>query len=121
MGQPSDSEAIFQLAKELSDLAGEEGNEIKLRSAVSRAYYAVFLLARDKMKVTTETEVHTEVIRQVRRQKGQLIGDALYLLKELRRTADYDFPVRNEDHKDWQKNWETASKKGEWLLSKFKL
>ena len=59
-----DAEAIFQLAREIAMLAGASGDEIKLRSAVSRAYYAVFLRFRNRLGATATTDVHGEVLRE---------------------------------------------------------
>src|SRR5437773_586053 len=121
MGQPADSQAIMELAQELARLAAVDQNEIKLRSAISRAYYAAFLLARDKLKVPSgpgTPEIHREVINQVRR-RSKMFGDYLYELKELRKTADYDFPAVEARHTDWNKNWEYTAVKVPFLLSRF--
>ena len=119
MLQRTDAEAIFQLAQELAALAGEAGDEIKLRSAVSRAYYAVFLLAREKTKVTGEHDVHAEVIRRVSRQYSLMTGDTLRKLRTRRNAADYEFPPSAE-LRDWKENWKFAESKARFLLDRFR-
>ena len=119
MLQRTDAEAIFQLAQELAALAGEIGDEIKLRSAVSRAYYAVFLLAREKTKVTSEHDVHAEVQRRVNRLYGNSIGEYLFQMRRRRNAADYEFPPPPE-LSDWKANWEYAERRGRFLMGKFR-
>ena len=126
-----DVDAILKLAHELaatsfSEVAalteGEtpsvEIDEYKLRSAVSRAYYSVFLLARHKTRINQPDNAHSVVIGAVTRRSKNL-GDALRELKEYRQSADYDFPPKDE-HKDWEKNWATVSKKSTNLINLFK-
>ena len=120
MLQRTDAEAIFQLAQELAALAGETGDEIKLRSAVSRAYYAVFLLAREKMRVVGEHDVHAEVQRRINRRYGSSIGDYLYQMRRRRVAADYEFPPSDPDIRDWKANWEYAERRGRFLMGKFR-
>ena len=119
MFQKTDAEAIFQLAQELAASASESGDEIKLRSAVSRAYYAVFLLAREKTKVTSSTDVHAEVVRRVNRQYSTMTGDTLHKMKTRRNAADYEFPP-SEEFRDWKENWRFAESKGKFLLERFR-
>ncbi len=119
MLQRTDAEAIFQLAQELAALAAESGDETKLRSAVSRAYYAVFLLAREKTGVTTEHDVHAEVQRRVNRRYGIAIGEYLFQMRKRRIAADYEFPPQQE-LRDWKTNWEVANRRGQFLLEKFR-
>ena len=118
MLQRTDAEAIFALAQELAALAGEAGEEIKLRSAVSRAYYAVFLLAREKTRVTAEHNAHAEVIRRVNRQYSLMTGDTLRKMRMRRNAADYEFPPP-ADLGDWKENWKFAEAKGRFLLDRF--
>ena len=65
-----DAEALLQLAQTIAALANELSGEITLRSAVSRAYYAVFLRFRNRLGVTATNDVYGEVLRRVRRQHG---------------------------------------------------
>ena len=106
------------LAVDLADAGIAEGNDLKIRSAVSRAYYSVFLLAQQKMRVNTSVDVHAEVIRSVKR-NSFLIAQSLYELKEYRQSADYHFPP-DEEYKDWHKNWNEVDKKASSLLRKLK-
>lgn len=119
MFQAADADAMFKLAAELAASGKAEGSEIKLRSAVSRAYYAVFLLARQKTRVTDVEKVHATVLYQVSRQKGVILADRLRELKIYRESADYGFPPQ-EDHRDWNRNWEEVNIKAQSLLARFK-
>ena len=47
----------LSLARELA----REGTEVKYRTATGRAYYALFLLAREKSNVTGTEDVHKRV------------------------------------------------------------
>ena len=114
-----DAEAIFQLAPTIAALAKASGDEITLRSAVSRAYYAVFLRFRDRLGVTATTDVHGEVLRGVRRQHGRFISRYLFQMKELRIAADCQFPPPAAS-RDWEANWKFAESKGRFLLDRFR-
>jgi len=54
----------LHLAEELATLGdqGEQPTEIKLRTAVGRAYYGILLLAREITGVTDDEAVHATVI-----------------------------------------------------------
>ena len=111
---------IFALARELAQAGLDSNDEVRLRSAVSRAYYAVFLMARDRLRVTASTNVHAEVFRQVRRRNGGfLLSDSLHTLKSYRQSADYDFPAKTE-HQDWKANWNDVNRRAETLLQRLK-
>ena len=79
------------LAEEL--LSRQE--ESALRSSISRAYYGVFCIARNKKgyKNTTEKNVHQKVISEYKNsqdRKEQNIGRILDKLRESRNKADYN-------------------------------
>ena len=118
MFQANDADALLAIATQLATEGLAEKNELKIRSAVSRAYYAVFLLARQKMRVTTAVDVHAEVGRRVTF-RSKLVGDSLYQLKEYRQSADYSFPPKVE-HQDWEGNWKVVSAKSASLLTTLK-
>ncbi len=119
MFQRDDAQALFQIAQELAAQADSANDVMKWRSAVNRAYYAVFLLAREKTRVTPENDVHAEVVRRVRRQYGDLISRDLFRLKELRRAADYEFPPP-EELSDWRANWTSTERKAQFLMDRFR-
>lgn len=118
MFQANDADALLAIATQLAAEGLAEQNDHKLRSAISRAYYSVFLLARQKMRVTTVVDVHAEVGRRVTF-KSKLVGASLYELKEYRQSADYSFPPK-EEHQDWNQNWEVVSAKSASLVATFK-
>jgi uncharacterized protein (UPF0332 family) len=89
----------LNLAKEL---AGEQttpaNQEAKLRDAISRAYYAAFILARNHLRdkqahiIPTTGDVHGYVWQQFKLNPDsapQLVADSLKRLRKFRRQADY--------------------------------
>lgn len=85
------------------------GDEASLRTAVGRAYYASFLLARDKTGITIGRDLHRQVIDAL----GLLPGceDTAELLESLRRLrvrADYQLLPTKPKQRNWSKNWQVA-------------
>jgi len=78
------------LAKELYNSA--DSDEAKLRSAISRAYYAVFCIARKKTGIMTRKSTdHKKVADYFKRDKRtQKIYENLRRLRNDRNRADYD-------------------------------
>ena len=113
MIQTTDAEALFNLAQEIAAMTHID-EEIRLRSAINRAYYAAFLLAREKTRILTDVDVHAEVIRRTYR-RNEVAGKRLRLLREHRVNADYEFPAP-EAFADWQKNWKFVMIKTRVLL-----
>jgi hypothetical protein len=99
-----DPEGFLTVARDLSSKAG--ASEAELRTAVSRAYYAVFLKARStqirlgRMAATGGGDEHFLVIQCLRGQGGPQ-GDQLDKLRKNRGVADYvldatvDMPLTN--------------------------
>src|SRR5579863_7841486 len=114
-----DHRPLLNLAEELAQMAAADANEIKLRAAVGRAYYAVFLAAREKFGVTATKDVHAEVGRAVGRSLGRIASDKLFAFKSLREAADYQFPPQDPAHSDWTKNWADAKLMADHLLERF--
>ncbi|MBB3280121.1 hypothetical protein FUT87_09835 [Mitsuaria sp. TWR114] len=73
------------LAEELA----EDEREAWLRSAISRAYYGVFLVARDAMKVTVRDGRAHRLTRERLMTHGKQLAFRLSLLHGLRKKADY--------------------------------
>ena len=90
-------------------LAVQEEDEAALRTAVGRAYYSVFLAAREKLGVTTTERVHGEVVRLLVRHNRRL-GDQMQYLLNLRLTADYQMTPEKQSDQDWKSNWIRAQK-----------
>ncbi|NER32710.1 MAG: DNA-binding protein [Oscillatoria sp. SIO1A7] len=98
----------FKLAQELAAISGESpaSQEAKLRSAISRAYYSVFCIARNYLRdveknprlsrnKTFDFNEHRYVADEFTRhpsksKKMQDIGRDLARLRRIRNTADYD-------------------------------
>jgi hypothetical protein len=105
--EPLDPLAYWELAGELAGTGGE----VRLRAAVGRAYYALFLLARERtgaFPASPQDSAHALVIRAVRKRWGFAAGNSLYLLKELRIAADYQLVTSDPAKLDWEQNWRTA-------------
>ncbi len=84
-------------------------DEALLRTAVGRAYYSVFLVARDRLGVVQEEGAHAEVrSRLTRRNNGGRIAEQLKRLYELRTTADYNLDPQDPDYQNWSDNWQRA-------------
>ena len=89
------------------ELAEQPGNEAALRSAVSRAYYAAFCLAREHLLHTTELFgsrsrrprlSHRTVWLTYQRDVDRRIGMDGNRLRELRNLVDYEDVVPNLDN-----------------------
>lgn len=96
----------LNLAQELAAISGDSvNNEAKLRSAVSRAYYAVFCLARNYLRdvekdprlshnKTTDINEHQYVAEEFIFHKSKAkntirLGENLSRLRQMRNKADY--------------------------------
>jgi len=78
------------LAEELA----EDEREAWLRAAISRAYYGVFLIAREAMNVTTrDGRAHRETSERLKKHKMRM-GLKLSQLHGLRKKADYVLDVK---------------------------
>ncbi len=106
---PFDPRLFLALARDLSASGAEERH---LRTAAGRAYYTVFLIARDKLGVVVVQDVHTEVIRALRA-RNRAWADQLASLRRIRVAADYELVPQDPTRRDWARNWADAD-----LLSK---
>jgi hypothetical protein len=94
----------LNLAEELAGRSGSSSNqEAKLRSAISRAYYAAFIKARNYLrdtegiKVPFDRDIHLFVQNQFKHhpdKNRQKIGQWLGILRVTRNKADYDDKVK---------------------------
>lgn len=103
-------DAYLDLAKELAEPEAELNHhhiEARQRSAVSRAYYAVFLTARDKFAPdlkylqSGEGSSHVKLWKRfkINQHEGMRdVGRRASELKESRRIADYGEPIINASH-----------------------
>jgi len=91
-------------------MASSGAQESELRTAVGRAYYALFLMARDKMDVRRRNSVHHETIKRLKKTEGyRTMADQLDELSRLRKVADYELTPIKPEHQNWPENWSRAS------------
>ena len=78
----------------LAEKLMKERNEASIRTSISRAYYASFLIAKDKLSIMLKPpDVHKEVIKQLYK-LSPIAGNSLHNLRRLRNTADYDIKTK---------------------------
>lgn len=84
--------------------------EARHRTAVGRAYYGVFLIARDKMGVRGRKKVHKRTVNRLRKTTGyDSTADQLTALRRLRNVADYDL-IPAKKLSNWTRNWARAQR-----------
>lgn len=97
-----DPATYLDLARELAVRAAPESNDVALRSAADRAYYAVFLFSRDQLAmkgyVTPKNNArdHETVTESLQEILGTLGGDELHL-RYARNQATYETSDRYGD------------------------
>lgn len=100
---PHDPLAFLDLANQLTTGSPDE---TKLRTAIGRAYYAMFLIARDKTGIGDEENVHSKVIKAVRSLPSySTVADQIGTLRRLRSVADYQIIPQKVSDQDWMRNW----------------
>lgn len=101
----------FSLAQRLAADLEETHREANLRAAVGRAYYAVFLIARDKANVRGKDGIHAQTKAAVQT-RSFAAGGEYEALRRMRVHADYLLKPSDPDYDaataDWQRNWEDA-------------
>lgn len=102
MESPFEPLAFLEFARRL---AISEDSEAGLRTAVSRAYYAIFLTAREKTGVRDKHKSHEKVIKALKL-ASKKTGEKLDSLRRLRSVADYDLLPKKLKERDWKINWE---------------
>jgi uncharacterized protein (UPF0332 family) len=92
---------FLKLAEELKNIPT---NEAKIRSSISRSYYATFLKAREWLRtqgwpIYNDARDHIEVRRGLikRSTKGRMQGNKLASLYRQRGYADYDLTQKLEE------------------------
>jgi hypothetical protein len=88
-------------------LATEDADEAALRTAVGRAYYAVFLVARAKTGVQGKRQAH-ERVRQAISPVNDRLAAILGTIATVRYFADYELRPANTDFSDWKRNWQNV-------------
>lgn len=84
----------------------------ELRTCVSRAYYSLFLLSRERVKGALtpkqlRKDIHKNVISEVKR-RHLTLGNQLDRLRWLRVEADYHLIASQGQFMNWDKNWRDA-------------
>lgn len=80
---------LLRVCKDQTEPFAVIAQEAIYRSVVNRAYYAAFLLARDKAGITnTGGSVHQDVIKYYQAHQSS-VSNRLMQLKKLRSDADY--------------------------------
>lgn len=101
----------FSLAQRLAADPEATHREANLRAAVSRAYYAVFLIARDKANIRGKDGIHGQTKAAVQA-RSFAAGGEYEALRQMRVHADYLLKPGDPDYDiayaDWQRNWEDA-------------
>ena len=67
MSEPFEPASFLKVAK---DLADQQPDEARLRTAVGRAYYSVFLLARSKTAIPNKRDVHSRTHAALKKMPG---------------------------------------------------
>ena len=86
-------------------LAADDADEAALRTAIGRAYYAVYLLARPKTTVQGRRSAHERVrvaISPTNHRLASLIGN----MSKHRDVADYEPVPVNPQFRNWRRNRE---------------
>jgi uncharacterized protein (UPF0332 family) len=103
MTEPLDPHDFLTLAREL---AGQNDEQGRLRTAVGRAYYALFLIAREKTHIMAKRETHEKVIQALKKTPGyRPTADQLDKLRRLREVADYELAPKDPTDSNWKRNW----------------
>lgn len=98
MSKRFDPESFLEIAKELREIKNLDYNG-KLRTAISRAYYAAFLKAQIKLqslghKFQDVHRIHADVRENLQMRKKSNIASKLNSLFEIRVRADYKINAR---------------------------
>lgn len=95
-------EEYLEVAKEILNKRAYNNNQIYIRTAIGRAYYASFLVTREKLKslgisVEEVVRTHEDIIDKIRN-KDYGTGDLLDELREDRVKADYKLNEKITPH-----------------------
>ncbi len=108
MPEPFQPQEYLEVARYL---AAAPSGEARRRAAVSRAYYAIFLMVREKAHIMGKESVH-ERTKNALAIKSFAAAGTYQTLRELRIHADYALkpgdPGYDPAYDDWADNWENA-------------
>jgi hypothetical protein len=100
----------LSLLRVATNLATYAPDDAHLRAAIGRVYYALFLVARDHVRIATSRSVHERVFAALERQGLGGIGSKLGQIKHLRDVADYELLPNDPAERDWTWNWRYATR-----------
>jgi hypothetical protein len=86
-------------------LVTDDADEATLRTAIGRAYYAVFLMARAKTGVQGRRNAH-ERVREAISPVNDRLAALLGTIATSRYYADYELQPANANFSDWRRNWD---------------
>ena len=108
MPEPFHPQQFMEVAR---FLASAPADEPRLRAAVSRAYYAIFLMVREKAHIIGKERVH-ERAKIAAASQSSAAGGMFQALRELRIHADYVLKPGDlgydSAYDDWEDNWKNA-------------
>ena len=90
-------------------LATEDADEAALRTAIGRAYYAVFLLARAQTTVQGRRQAHHRVREELSPRSSRLAA-LLGTMASMRLLAVYELQTTNPQFQDWRRIWRNMRK-----------
>lgn len=90
------------------ELARSPAVEARLRTAVGRAYYALYLLARERLGEKAGKGERLKTMTALNK-KDPALKQKLALLEKLRVAADYHLVPRAPYDGTWEENWSEAS------------
>lgn len=108
MPEPFHPQQFLEVARFLAQAPTDEP---RLRAAVSRAYYAIFLLIRDKAHIVGKDKVH-ERAKIAASTRSSAADGTFQTLRDLRVHADYVLKPGDAGYDpaydDWEDNWKNA-------------
>ena len=105
----------LQFLRLADEIATDDADEAALRTAIGRAYYAVFLLARKHTSVRGRHQAHHRVREELGGHSSRLAA-LLGTMASYRDLADYDLQPVNQQRQDWQRNWRLVRKNANEVL-----
>ena len=113
----SDSFDPLEFLRVAESLANDDASEAALRTAVSRTYYAVFLVARDRFQVEGSRNIHGRVTGALRTYSKDA-SIQFQKLMDLRALADYQLQDLDILDRNWNDNYRKASKFAAFVLER---
>src|SRR5687768_7459635 len=99
----------LQFLRLADELASNDADEAALRTAIGRAYYAVFLVARKHTSVRGRHQAH-HIVREELGSHSSRLAALLGTMASYRDLADYDLQPVNRQRQDWRRNWRLVRK-----------